>query len=203
MTSKNSMALLPGQIRLDYLSIDWPLTLLGQNKIRMCKAGKTNRTHHRKLKLSWVRGQCKAVGLISGPAFNKPYGYVWVDVDGASVYPLVEKISGQSFSEALPPTLTICSGKEGRERKLYKLPKDAWKVFVRNKYVWYADGDKEKLEILWGKHQGVLMGSHPETAGYFTAPDQGYEWVSKLPTLPSWILCGITEKNERQGKTQH
>jgi hypothetical protein len=44
------------------------------------------------------------------------------------------------------------------------------------------------------------MGSHPETEGYFTAPDQGYEWVNKLPVLPTWILCDITEKNERQGK---
>ena len=108
-------------------------------------------------------GLCKAVGLISGPAYNKPYGHVWVDIDGASVYPLIEQISGQPFGEALPPTLTICSGKEGRERKLYKLPKEAWKVFTRNKYVWHADVEKEKLEILWKRHQGVLMGMHPET----------------------------------------
>jgi hypothetical protein len=32
MTNKNSMALGPGQIRLDYLTIDWPLTPLGENK---------------------------------------------------------------------------------------------------------------------------------------------------------------------------
>ena len=200
MTSKNSMALLPGQIRLDYLSIDWPLTPLGENKNPYVQ-GWQNKPHTpQEIEVELSEGLCKAVGLISGPAYNKPYGHVWVDVDGASVYPLIEKISGQSFKEALPPTLTICSGKEGRERKLYKLPKDAWKIFTRNKYVWHADGDKEKLEVLWGKHQGVLMGSHPETEGYFTAPDQGYEWVNKLPVLPTWILCDITEKNERQGK---
>jgi hypothetical protein len=36
--------------------------------------------------------------LISGPAYNKPYGHVWVDIDGPSVYGLVEKISGQTFA---------------------------------------------------------------------------------------------------------
>ena len=108
------MALLPGQIRLDYLSIDWPLTPLGANKNPYVQ-GWQNKPHTpQEIEVELGEGQCKAVGLISGPAFNKPYGYVWVDVDGASVYPLVEKISGQSFSEALPPTLTVCSGKEGR-----------------------------------------------------------------------------------------
>jgi hypothetical protein len=42
----------------------------------------------------------------------------------------------------------------------------------------HADGDKEKLEVLWGKTPRCLNGSHPETEGYFTAPDQGYEWVN-------------------------
>jgi P4 family phage/plasmid primase-like protien len=44
------------------------------------------------------------------------------------------------------------------------------------------------------------MGSHPETDGYFTAPGQGYEWGEKLPELPLWIMVGITEKNDKQGK---
>jgi phage/plasmid-associated DNA primase len=194
------MFLLPGQIRLDYLSIDLPLTPLGENKNPYVQ-GWQNKPHTpQEIEVEIKKGECKAIGLISGPAYNKPYGYVWVDVDGTSVYQLVEQLSGQSFNKALPPTLTICSGKEGRERKLYKLPKDAWKVFTRNKYVWHADESKEKLEVLWGKHQGVLMGSHPETAGYFTATDQGYEWLDELPVLPSWLLCGITEKNDRQGK---
>ena len=200
MTSKNSMALQPGQIRLDYLSIDWPLTPLGENKNPYVQ-GWQNKPHTpQEIEVELGEGLCKAVGLIGGPAYNKPYGHVWVDVDGPSVYPLVEELSGLPFGEALPPTLTICSGKEGRERKLYKLPKSGWKVFVRNKYVWHADGNKEKLEVLWSKHQGVLMGSHPETEGYFTAPGQGYEWGEKLPELPLWIMVGITEKNDKQGK---
>jgi P4 family phage/plasmid primase-like protien len=199
MTNKNSMGLQAGQIRLDYLSIDWPLTPLGENKNPYVQGWQNKPYTPQEIEAELGKGLCKAVGLISGPAYNKAHGYVWVDVDGPSVYPLVEKLSGQSFSEALPPTLTICSGKEGRERKLYRLPKEGWSVFVRNKYVWHSDQNKEKLEVLWSKHQGVLMGSHPETDGYFTAPGEGYEWVDRLPELPLWILADITEKNEKQG----
>jgi len=200
MASKNSMALAPGQIRLDYLSIDWPLTPLGENKNPYVQ-GWQNKPHTpQEIEVELGKGVCKAVGLIGGPAYNKPYGHVWVDIDGPSVYELVEKVSGQSFQDALPPTLTICSGKEGRERRLYVLSKDAWKVFIRNKYVWHSEVSREKLEVLWGKHQGVLMGSHPETDGYFTAPGGGYEWADRLPKLPDWILVEIIVKNEKQGK---
>ena len=200
MTNKNSMALEPGQIRLDYLTIDWPLTPLGENKNPYVQGWQNKAFSPQEIEVELAEGLCKAVGLISGPAYNKPYGHVWVDVDGPSVYGLVEKVSGQTFAEALPPTLTICSGKEGRERRLYVLPKNAWKVFIRNKYVWHSDVSKEKLEVLWSKHQGVLMGSHPETDGYFTAPGGGYEWADKLPTLPEWILVEILAKNDKQGK---
>jgi len=43
------------------------------------------------------------------------------------------------------------------------------------------------------------MASHPETAGYFTPEGLGFEWCSTIPELPSWILEGIKNKNERQG----
>lgn len=194
------MALEPGQIRLDYLTIDWPLTPLGENKNPYVQGWQNKAFSPQEIEVELAEGLCKAVGLISGPAYNKPYGHVWVDVDGPSVYGLVEKVSGQTFAEALPPTLTICSGKEGRERRLYVLPKNAWKVFIRNKYVWHSDVSKEKLEVLWSKHQGVLMGSHPETDGYFTAPGGGYEWADRLPALPEWILVEILTKNDKQGK---
>jgi hypothetical protein len=70
----------------------------------------------------------------------------------------VEEVSGYQFDQALPSTLTICSGKRGRERRLYRINKKDWGHFVRNKYVWHASVEKERLEILWQKHQGVLDG---------------------------------------------
>jgi hypothetical protein len=137
---------------------------------------------------------------MSGPAFNNPYGLVWVDADGPSVTKLIIDIAGCSLEEALPKTLTVKSGKEGRFRKLYKLERKNWKHFTRNKYVWHAEVNREQLEVLWEKHQGALMGLHPETDGYFTAEGEGFEWANKLPLLPDWLLNGIINKNIRQGK---
>ena len=199
MTSANSMTLKPGEINLHWIPIDWPLTPLGENKNPYLTGWQNKPQTTEEIADAIQNGECKGIGLISGPCYNNPFGYVWVDVDGSSVYQLVEEVSGQVFELALPATLTICSGKQGRERKLYKLSQKDWQYFIRNKYVWHAEVEKEKLEILWKKHQGVLMGSHPETDGYFTPEGSGYEWTGKIPELPSWILEGIKDKNNRQG----
>jgi phage/plasmid-associated DNA primase len=195
----NQQALRPGEIRLDYIPLDWPLTPLGAKKDPYIQGWQGSPFGVKEIEEEIVGGKCKAIGLLGGPAFNHPYGLVWVDVDGPSIYPLVEAIAGKSFAEALPPTLTILSGKEGRERKLYRLDREKHKHFARNKYTWHGEANREKLEILWRKHQGVLMGLHPETEGYYTAEDQGFEWVDRLPELPDWLLNAIINKNVKQG----
>jgi len=195
---KTSLA--PGEIRLDLIPLDWPLTPLGERK-NPYKAGWQNKPFGvSEIETELVEGHCKAIGLMSGPAFNNPYGLVWVDADGPSVTKLIIDTAGCSLEEALPKTLTVKSGKEGRFRKLYKLERKNWKHFTRNKYVWHAEVNREQLEVLWEKHQGALMGLHPETDGYFTAEGEGFEWANKLPLLPDWLLNGIINKNIRQGK---
>jgi phage/plasmid-associated DNA primase len=179
--------------------MDWPLTPLGAKKDPYVNGWQNKPFSVREIEEEIVAGNCRAIGLLGGPVYNHPYGLVWVDIDGPSVYQLVEGISDKPLLEALPPTLTIMSGKIGRERKLYKLNRDKHKHFVRNKYTWHAEADKEKLEILWQRHQGVLMGLHPETDGYFTADGQGFEWVDQLPEFPDWLLNAIINKNVRQG----
>jgi len=202
MTNMNSQSLRPGEIKIDYLCQEWPLTPLGENKNPYVPGWQQKPFGVDDIKKELENGRCKAIGLIGGPAYNNPYGFVWVDIDGASVYDLVSEISGQSFEDALPKTLTICSGKEGRERKLYKIPKELWKHFARNKYVWHSETEGEKLEILWKRHQGVLMGSHPETQGYYTKDGEGYELSNSLPDIPEWIVKGIIKKNLKQGVPQ-
>lgn len=199
MTSKNQLSLKPGEIRLDYLPVDWPLTPLGPNKDPYIAGWQKKPFSTKEIEEEILKGECKAVGLLGGPVYNYPYGLVWIDIDGPTVYQLVEELADLDFAAALPPTLTICSGKEGRERRLYKVARENQKHFVRNKYNWLASGNKEKLEILWSKHQGVLMGLHPETDGYFTAPDMGFEWVDNLPEIPAWLLNIIIDKNVKQG----
>jgi len=199
MTNRNQQALRPGEINLKFIPMDWPLTPLGAKKDPYVNGWQNKPFSVREIEEEIVAGKCRAIGLLGGPVYNHPYGLVWVDIDGPSVYQLVESISDLSLVEALPPTLTIMSGKTGRERKLYKLNREKHKHFVRNKYTWHGEADKEKLEILWQRHQGVLMGLHPETEGYFTAEDQGFEWVEELPEFPDWLLNAIINKNVRQG----
>ena len=199
MSSTPQQSLRPGEIRLDYLPISWPLTPLGANKDPYVAGWQNTPFTAKEIEEEIISGKCKAVGLLTGPVFNYPYGLVWADVDGPSVYNLVEELSGKQFTDALPNTLTILSGKEGRERKLYRLDRDKHKHFLRNKYVWRSEQQNEKLEILWTRHQGVLMGLHPETDGYFTADGQGFEWINHLPEFPDWLLNGIINKNVKQG----
>ena len=200
MASTNELTLKPGDVNLNWIPLSWPLTPLGENKNPYVVGWQNKPYTTEEIKLQIETGLCKAVGLISGPCYNFPYGHVWVDVDGPTVYKLIKEVSSLPFEQALPKTLTICSGKQGRERRLYRLSREDWDIFIRNKYVWHAEGDGEKLEILWKRHQGVLMGLHPETAGYFTPEGHGFEWVNEIPFLPEWILLGIHNKNERQGK---
>lgn len=200
MTNANKQGLRPGEIRLDLIPMDWPLTPLGARKDPYIQGWQGRPFSIQEIEAELLEGHCKAVGLIGGPCYNNPYGLVWVDIDGPSVYPLVTKLADETdFNAALPPTLTICSGKVGRERKLYKLNKEKHKHFIRNKYTWHAETPKEKLEILWAKHQGVLMGLHPETEGYYTAEGQGFEWVDRLPNFPDWLLNAIINKNVKHG----
>ena len=160
MSSTPQQSLRPGEIRLDYLPISWPLTPLGANKDPYVAGWQNTPFTAKEIEEEIISGKCKAVGLLTGPVFNYPYGLVWADVDGPSVYSLVEELSGKQFADALPNTLTILSGKEGRERKLYRLDRDKHKHFLRNKYVWRSEQQNEKLEILWTRHQGEIGRAH-------------------------------------------
>jgi len=199
MTQSKGQAVRPGEIRLDLICADWPLTPLGSHKDPYIPGWQNKPCSVHEIENELIAGKCKAVGLLGGPVYNHPYGLVWIDIDGSTVYDLIEGLSGDTADKTLPPTLTILSGKLGRERKLYSVNREKHKHFIRNKYTWHAEGHKEKLEILWKRHQGVLMGLHPETNGYYTATEQGFEWAEDLPEIPDWLLNLIINKNVKQG----
>ena len=196
-----NFSLKPGEINLDFIPLDWPLTPVGSKKDAYISGWQNNPCDKARIAEEIDSERCKAVGVIGGPVYNNPYGLAWVDIDGPSIYALIESLSGKSFDEAMSPTLTIQSGREGRERRLYIVKKENWQHIARNKYRWYSEENAEdKLELLWERHQGVLMGAHPDTDGYFTKENLGFEWASKLPELPTWLLESIKDKNKRQGK---
>ena len=202
MSNMTEQVVQPGEIKLNLIPCDWPLTPVSSNKNPYLPGWQNKPQTIEEIQIEIEKGDCKAVGLISGPCYNQPYGLVWVDVDGPTVYQTIEEEQGFSVEDALPKTLTILSGREGRERKLYKLSKENWKYFIRNKYCWHAEGYGEKLEILWKRHQGVLMGVHPQTDGYHTKEGEDFSCASMLPELPAWILSKIKMKNIKQGAPQ-
>jgi len=63
------------------------------------------------------------------------------------------------------------------------------------------------FEILFRSRQGAIMGSHPETEGYFTTSHGGFEYAKNPPELPEWLYDAITKahpttkyrKTPRQG----
>ncbi len=191
-------ALKPGEIRLDLIPSDWPLTPVGKIKDPYLTGWQSNPLNVSEVSEHIYSGRARGIGLIGGPVGNGEYGLVWVDVDGESVFKLVEKLSEASFDAALPHTLAIKSGKPGRIRKLYRVPRDKFEIFQRNKYVWLSVG-KEKLEVLWKNTQGVLMGKHPDTRGYYTPEGEGFEHVESLPEIPEWIIAHIAAKNKKLG----
>ena len=165
----SKLNLKPGEIRIDYIPMDWPLTPLGGSKDPYVSGWQNKPFGRHEIDKELASGDCKAVGLLSGPVYNHPFGLVWVDVDGSSVYGTVEQISGLPSNEALPSTLTILSGKKGREKKLYRLEREKHKHFIRNKYTWHAEGPKEKLEILFVKNNEMLKYVMIAVVEFFTA----------------------------------
>lgn len=195
----------PGQITLDYIPNDWALTPISKNKNPYVNAWQNHPFDKEQIKKELESGKAKAVGLIAGNHYNNPYHLVWIDIDGASVWPVIEEMSGTSdFSVSLPPTLTILSGREGRERRLYQVPKSKSKHLLRSKYATKPVVPNEKLEILCGNNkQGVLMGFHPNTDGYYTKENEDFRYAKSLPEIPAWILNWIRMKNLQQKPEQN
>ena len=208
----------PGEIKPEYIPSNWPIVLLGAKKNPLWKkwttpkytAGEFDSIIEKEALLENTGiAAFKAVGIISGPLEGKDYGLCWVDIDGESVYKLIEEKSSLKIEDALPPTLTIKSGKPGRERRLYRVPQKSYTFFqtpghkttgtYKAKYGYSSGVAGEQLEILWVKKQAVAMGAHPETEGYFTPEGLGFEWCEDLPKIPAWVLELLDKTNEKYG----
>jgi len=52
--------------------------------------------------------------------------------------------------------------------------------------------DKAPWELLWRSRQGAIMGAHPDTDGYRTTSNGGFECINHLPDLPEWLYKAIS-----------
>jgi len=185
---KPNYQLKPGQINLDLIPPHWALTPLRDKRAYI--AGWTSQPYSiEQIKCEFDEGRATGVGLITGQWSNEG-GLIWVDIDGPDAIPELEKLAGAPLSSIFPPTLTISSGKPDRKRMLYSIP--------TNKLPLLPDKATIKIgvpsfEILFRARQGAIMGSHPDTDGYFTTPNCGFEHAKNPPELPDWLYQAIAK----------
>ena len=179
----------PGQINLDLIPAHWPLTPLKDKRAYI--AGWTSHPYSvERIKQELEAGNATGVGLISGQCSNEG-GLIWVDIDGPEAIPELEELAGAPLDAIFPPTLTISSGKPGRQRMLYSIPSSKIRLLPDKATIKIGI---PSFEILFRSRQGAIMGSHPDTEGYHTTVNGGFEHAKNPPELPEWLYQAIAKK---------
>ena len=181
-------SLKPGEVNPDLIPHDWPLTPL-QGKKAYVPGWTKNPFTLAEIKKELKSGKATGVGLLCGQFCNE-YGLIFVDVDGEEAIPAIEALGGGSIDKIFPPTLTISSGKKGKFRMLFRVPVARINEIPDKATI---KVDKTPWEILWRSRQGAIMGNHPDTDGYRTLPNKGFEYANKLPDLPEWLYTAIKD----------
>lgn len=176
----------PGQINLDLIPVDFPLTPLQGKKAYLPGWTQDPKTIG-EIKRELEDGRATGVGLLCGQ-WSNDLALIFVDIDGEDAIPAIEALGGGSLYEIFPPTLTITSGKPGKLRMLFQVPPNRVSQLPDKATI---KVDKAPWEILWRSRQGALMGAHPDTAGYFTLPHGGFEYAKNLPEMPEWLYEAI------------
>lgn len=176
----------PGEIRLDLIPQDWALTPLAGK--RAYTPGWTSQPFSiEQVKAELEEGRATGIGLMSGQWSNEG-GLVWVDIDGPDAIPALEELAGGPLHAIFPETLTISSGKPGRQRMLYRIPNSKISLLPDKATIKIG---VPSFEILFRSRQGAIMGSHPDTEGYFTTHHGGFEFAKNPPELPQWLYEAI------------
>ena len=176
----------PGEINLDLIPQDWALTPLREK--RAYTPGWTSTPFSvDQIRSELEEGRATGIGLMSGQWSNEG-GLVWVDIDGPAAIPVLEERAGGPLDAIFPSTLTISSGKEGRQRMLYSVPNSKISLIPDKATIKIG---VPSFEILFRSRQGAIMGTHPETEGYYTTTHGGFEFAKNPPELPEWLYNEI------------
>jgi len=180
--SNDRMELTPGAINLDLLPDGFPLTPLRGKKAYL-PSWTTEPKTVSEIRTELDEGRASGVGLLCGQ-FSNEAAIIMVDVDGEEAIPAIEEAGGGPISSIFPPTLTISSGRPGRFRMVFRVPSHKVNLLPDKATLKL---DKNPWEILWRSRQGAVMGAHPDTDGYRTTCNGGFEWCKKLPEMPEWL----------------
>lgn len=133
--------------------------------------------------ISWFH----AVGVLCGSLSG---GLLFLDHDGPSCDEVICKLSGQSLEQALPTTVSVTSGREGRYQSVYRVPERFWGAIATKKIstgVTGEDGKPEQLEFRWEGSQSVVSGYHPLTGAYKWLPNQAPNECD-VADAPTWMI---------------
>jgi len=172
-----------GAINLDLLPPQWGLVACGKRKQPYQKRWQKSPLTKAEISTEISQGRCHAVGVLCGVPSG---GLLFVDHDGPSCAELVRRLSGESVEDALPSTLVISSGRNGRAQYVYHVPEMFWSDIQTHKIPTGQQGDDgkaEQLEFRWSGCQSVVMGAHPSTAGYHWLHD-----ADAITTAPLWMI---------------
>ena len=184
--AKPNYQLKAGEINLSIIPPDWALTPLRDKRAYL--AGWTSQPYTiEQIQKELSEGRATGIGLLTGQWSNEG-GLIWVDIDGSKAIPELEKLAGVPLDAAFPKTLTISSGKKDRQRMLYKIPASKIRLLPDKATIKIGIPD---FEILFRSRQGAIMGTHPETKGYFTTKHGGFEYAKNPPELPQWLYDAI------------
>lgn len=178
----------PGEIKLDWIPVDWALTPLRGKKAYL-PGWTTNPLTVTQIQKEIEEGRATGIGLLSGQ-FSNEYGLIWVDFDGPEGIEFVERLGGGPIASIFPPTLTIASGKEGRMRMLFRVSNDSIGRLPERATLKLGAAP---FEMLWSSRQGAICGAHPETDGYRTTEHGGFEFAASPPELPDWVYAEIAK----------
>ena len=205
--SNKNFPLSAGEINLNLIPKDWALTPLREKRAYVPN-WPSQPYSIEQIECELREGNATGIGLITGQWSNEG-GLLWVDIDGEEGEEALVKEHGVPISKIFPKTLTISSGKKGRQRMLFSIP--ATKLSLLPDKATIKIGIPA-FEILFRSRQGAIMGSHPETEGYFTTDHGGFEYAKNPPEMPDWLYKKITDayptnKYKRKAKngilTQH
>ncbi|MBD2467871.1 DUF3987 domain-containing protein [Nostoc sp. FACHB-145] len=142
-----------------------------------------------------------AVGVLCGTPSG---GLLFVDHDGASCDDLIQKLSEQSLEAALPKTVTLTSGREGRYQAIYRVPEKYLGAIATKKIKTNTkgeDGKPELLEFRWDGCQSVVIGYHPVTGAYKWFPGQSPAECD-IAEAPLWMIEQMLENKPPHQLTQ-
>ncbi len=179
------------------LPSDWRLVRVGRNKQPIAGEGWFDVDDYSPDDALLLNGSGPpSWGLKTGPASG---GVLGLDLDAEGWEESFQEQTGHPITD-LPETIAWTSGKPGRSGHGFTVDREWWPL-LRNRVAYtrpWREGDplgkdgKPKdptlWELRWDRHQSVIIGKHPTTAGYRWLEGRSPADIPDPAPAPDWLL---------------